>query len=396
MRGDVPAALPLFDRALDVVGDDPALNDLRLLLQINKAVALGELDRYDEALGTAMRVRQLADHSGSLVRLAQAQTALGELLFQVGRWDDALAEVETLTNDFKDPGVICCDCGIAAVIAFHRGDSDSARRHLTSAEPSAQQIGNHVVSSLTLAHCLAYEVAGQPDEALAVLIDRVVRDAEELDEIEDLIPDAARLAARTGNAEAAADIVEQAAILARRSQVPHRLGAEAYCRGLLEHDPFLLQHAADRYREAGRPLLRAKALEAAAVAFAEQDDRDAARSAFTRANELYDRLGANWDRAHLSAQLRRCGLRLGPRAKHRQAETGWESLTPTETKIAGMVAEGLSNPQIATTLVVSRRTVETHVSSIFRKLGMRSRIELVREGRMPTQPDNLAKDGPAA
>ena len=379
MRGDVSVALPLFDRALDVVGDDPSLNDLSLLLQINKAVALGDLDRYDDALKTATQVRLLADRSGSLVRLAQAQSALGQLLFQVGRWDDAQAEVDTLSDDFKDPGSTCCDRGIAAVIAFHRGDAATARQHLALAAPSAEQIGNRVVSSLTLALSLDHEVADQPGEALAVLTDRVAGDAEELDEVEDLLPEAARLAAHTGTSQAAADVAEQAAILARRSQVPHRLGTAAYCRGLLERDPFLLQHAADRYRDAGRPLLRAKALEAAAVGFARREDRDAARAAFTRADELYDRLGANWDLAHLRAQLRQHGIRRGPRAKHRQAQAGWNALTPTETKIAGMVAEGMSNRQIAEQLVLSPRTVGTHVSHILAKLGVRSRIDIARE-----------------
>jgi hypothetical protein len=48
MRGDVPAALPLFERALEVVGDHPSLTDLGLLLQINQAVALGDMDRYPD------------------------------------------------------------------------------------------------------------------------------------------------------------------------------------------------------------------------------------------------------------------------------------------------------------------------------------------------------------
>jgi len=378
MRGDVSTALPLFDRAVDVIGDDPELMDLRMLLQINKAIALGNLDRYDEALGTANDVRQFADQTGSLLRLAQAQSALGQLLFHVGRWDDAQAEVETLPDDFKEPGATCCDRGIAAVIAFHRGDAATARQHLTLAAPSAEQIGNRVVSSLTLARSLDHEVADQPGEALAVLTDRVTGDAEELDEVEDLLPEAARLAANTGTSGAAADVAEQAAILARRSQVPHRLGTAAYCRGLLERDPFLLQHAADRYRDAGRPLLRAKSLEAAAIGFARRGDRDAARAAFTRADELYDRLGANWDLAHLRAQLRQHGIRRGPRAKHRQVQAGWNALTPTETKIAGMVAEGMSNRQIAEQLVLSPRTVGTHVSHILAKLGVRSRIDIAR------------------
>jgi hypothetical protein len=46
-QGHVTDALPLFDQALTVTQSDPALTDLRLLLQVNKAVALGDLDQYD-------------------------------------------------------------------------------------------------------------------------------------------------------------------------------------------------------------------------------------------------------------------------------------------------------------------------------------------------------------
>ena len=49
VQGQMTDALPLFDRALTVTRADPALTDLRLLLQINKAVTLGNLDRYEEA-----------------------------------------------------------------------------------------------------------------------------------------------------------------------------------------------------------------------------------------------------------------------------------------------------------------------------------------------------------
>ena len=60
VQGHMTEALPLFDRALAVTESDPALTDLRLLLQINKAVTLGNLDRYEEALAAAGQARQLA------------------------------------------------------------------------------------------------------------------------------------------------------------------------------------------------------------------------------------------------------------------------------------------------------------------------------------------------
>ena len=107
-RGDMTEALPLFDRALTVTESDPTLTDLRLLLQLNKAVTLGNLDRHEEALTAARQARQLADQVGATFRLAQAHSALGQLLFQTGRWDDALAEVGALPEDLTEPGVACC------------------------------------------------------------------------------------------------------------------------------------------------------------------------------------------------------------------------------------------------------------------------------------------------
>ena len=127
VQGQMTDALPLFDRALAVTQADPALTDLRLLLQINKAVTLGDLDRYEEALAAAGQARHLADQVGTAIRLAQAHGALGQLLFQTGRWDDALAEVEIVPEDLKEPAAACCDLGIAAVICFHRGEIDAAR-----------------------------------------------------------------------------------------------------------------------------------------------------------------------------------------------------------------------------------------------------------------------------
>ena len=103
VQGRMTDALPLFERALTVTQADPALTDLRLLLQINKAALLGCLDQYDDAIATARQARHLADEVGTVIRLAQAHSALGVLLLDTGRWDEALAEVQVLQEDLKEP-----------------------------------------------------------------------------------------------------------------------------------------------------------------------------------------------------------------------------------------------------------------------------------------------------
>ena len=64
------------------------------------------------------------------------------------------------------------------------------------------------------------------------------------------------------------------------------------------------------------------------------------------------------------------------RGERKRPHHGWASLTPTELQVVALVAEGLTNPQIAERLFMSRSTVKSHVEHIFAKLGVRRRSEL--------------------
>ena len=384
LQGHMDDALPLYDRALTVTESDPALTDLRLLLKINKAVTLGCLDQYEQAFAAAGQARDLADQVGTTFRLTQVHGALGQLLFDTGRWDDALAEVDILPEDLKEPGAACCDLGIAAMIGFHRGEIGTARRRLAAAVPHAKRIGHRPISSLALARSLDCEHDGALPEALAALTIALNGNTEELAETEDLFADAVRLATKTGDLSTAEALATHAATLAADSGIPHRQANALYCQGLLDHDGPRLLAAAGRYEDAGRPLLKAKALEAAAGEFVDIGGRDQARAAFTRAVEVYASLGAAADMARLQATFRAHGIRRGPHAKHRRARSGWDSLTPTEIKIAAFVEDGLSNPEIAARLLLSRRTIATHVSHILKKLDVHSRTDIARESALRT------------
>jgi tetratricopeptide (TPR) repeat protein len=308
VQGHVTEALPLFDRALAVTESDPALTDLRLLLQINKAIALGDLDHYEEALEVAEQARYLAGQVGTAIRLAQAHGALGQLLFETGRWDDALAEVEILPENLKEPAAACIDLGIAAVIGFHRGQGAAARRHLAAAVPHAKRIGHRVIGSLALARSLDREQDGALPEALGVLTCAFGGNPDQLEEVEDLLADAVRLAIQVGDQGTAEALAGRAEALAAGSEIPHRQANALYCRGLLNHDGPRLLTAAERYEKAGRPLQRAKALEAAAGHFVDAGDRARGRAAFTAAVDVYTSLGAAADVARLQAAFRARGI----------------------------------------------------------------------------------------
>jgi DNA-binding CsgD family transcriptional regulator len=382
MRGELPDALPLLDRGLAVTETDPALTDLGLLLLVNKAVTLGNLNRYDEALATAERARQLADQIGTALRLAQAHGALGQAFFETGRWDEALREFAAVPTDLKEPDTACCELGIAALVSFHRNDTGPARELLAAAERHAQRVGNRTITALLLARSLDREQTGLPDAALAELTAAFDANPDDLGELEELFPDAIRLALKAGSKETAQTIAGQAATLAKGSQIPHRHAGALYCQGMVDRDSGVLLAAAQRYADAGRPLPRAKALEAAAECLVEADDRTAARQTFEQAVEVYEYLGAEADLNRVQAEFRAYGIRRGPHSKHRRAVSGWDALTDTELKVAAFVEEGLSNPEIAARLMLSRRTVATHVSHILKKLNVATRTDVARESAL--------------
>jgi DNA-binding CsgD family transcriptional regulator len=383
IQGRLTESLPLSDRALTVTRSDPGLTDLRLLLQINKAVTLGNLDRYEEAVTVAGEALSLADEVGTAIRLGQAHCVLAQCLFETGRWEDALSEIERLPENIQEPAAACCDLGMAAVISFHRGEIATARGYLEAAVPYADRLGHRLIPQLALAHSLDHEHVGALPEALTALTGAFDDISEEI-ELENLLPDVVRLAARTGDLELAQSLAGQAAKLAKGSEIPHRQANALYCEGLLDHDAGRLLTAAARYQDASRPLLAAKAYEAAAAEFLRADDRGRAREAFVQAVEAYTSIGAAADVARLRAAFRAHGIHRGPHSRHRRAVSGWDSLTDTEVKVAGMVAEGLSNPEIAAKLMLSRRTVSTHVSHILKKLGVASRTDIARESALRT------------
>jgi len=382
IRGDLADALPLYDRALAVAGTDPALTDLGLLLQINKAAALGNLNRYDEAVATAEQARQLADQVGTAIRWAQAHGMLGQALFEMGRWDDALTEITVVPENLKESFASCCEFGIAADIGFHRNEPETARRYLAAAEPHAKQIGLRPASSLLRARSLDREQAGAFCEALAILTAQFDGDLDDLGEIEELLSEAVRLAVKTGDKATAQTITAKAATLAEGSEIPSRQANALYCQGMVDRDAFVLLAAAQRYADAGRPLPRAKALEAAAEVLAEADDKTKARQAFEQAVGVYEFLGAEADLNRVQSEFRVLGIRRGPHSKHRRAVSGWDALTDAELKVAAFVEDGLSNPEIAARLMLSRRTVATHVSHILKKLNVTTRTDIARESAL--------------
>jgi DNA-binding CsgD family transcriptional regulator len=202
-----------------------------------------------------------------------------------------------------------------------------------------------------------------------------------------LAPDLVRNAIAVGDLAVARAVLD--ACDAVEPSFPDSSMAARCCRALLDGDGRGLLLLAQECRSQFRwNLVAAMLEEVAAGHLAEDGDVTGARDAFNAAVAYYDSLGATWIIRRASARVRPYGIRRGPRSTHRRATSGWAALTPAEQRVARLVARGLSNPDIARELVLSRNTVQTHVSSLLTKLGLRSRIEVGRH--LPPEGDPRA------
>ncbi len=386
--------IPHIKHALAALGDDPEsvyqrIMLLRALHQLS--VIHKQPEEADAAIGEALLVAERAGSVHSSGVLGQAATAC----YFYGRWDEALVHIDTVTvgpEHIDQPWSMQLR-GLAALVCLHREDQEGAEQRLRidnlRGEADALLSTYPWVSYLPEALAIAQEVGGNLDRALAIrrtwldLPSGAVRDARR-DEALYLI----RLALAVGDgdtARAAADAAQPDA-----GSAPDRVLAARCCRALVDGDTGQLLEVAEEYRRFRWPLHVAFALEEAADRLAGQGEAPAARAALNEAVRVYDGLGATWDIRRIDARMRRQGIRRGPRTTRRNVATGWDALTPAESRIAGLVAEGLSNPDIATKLLLSRNTVQTHVSHILAKLRLRSRVELVQHMASRTHGETSA------
>jgi DNA-binding CsgD family transcriptional regulator len=178
-----------------------------------------------------------------------------------------------------------------------------------------------------------------------------------LDRAERVVSHLERLAERTGRTWTTA-IARRGRGLLRAAEGDLDGARESMAAALAAHEgcPQPFEHA--------RTLLALGSLERRAKR------KRAARDALDAAAEMFARLPAPLWEERARAELARLGLRAAP-----------GELTETEAKIAELAAAGMSNPEIAAAAFVSRKTVEANLSKVYRKLGVRSRVELAR--RLP-------------
>ena len=162
--------------------------------------------------------------------------------------------------------------------------------------------------------------------------------------------------------------------VAERWGAPSHIGIARRSLGLATGGPegvALLEQSVEVLEGTPCRLELARTYTALGAALRRGNRRAGAREHLRRALDLAGRCGAGALAAETMVELRACGAR--PR---RAVLSGVASLTPTEHRVADLVARGLSNPEVAQMMFVTRATVESHLVAIYRKLDISSRAEL--------------------
>jgi DNA-binding CsgD family transcriptional regulator len=145
-------------------------------------------------------------------------------------------------------------------------------------------------------------------------------------------------------------------------------GLVAAARGNVEDALFLLEQAAGEHEVVGDPFGRARSLLLLGTVRRRGRQKRPARDAIEAAFEGFEAIGASGWAGKARAELGRIGGR-----------TRAEGLTPAERRVASLVAEGRTNREIAAALFLGERTVASHLTRIYAKVGVRSRTELARQ-----------------
>jgi DNA-binding CsgD family transcriptional regulator/tetratricopeptide (TPR) repeat protein len=379
--GQISDGLELLrDAARYGAGISPDARDVQPLLAL--AAALADLRRLDEAEDILRAADQPPLHD------IPAQAALSIVRARIhlaaGRLGEAAADAQAAlaaARALGAHGYAATAHSVLAVIELRRGDIAVAAQHMDSRPASGPQFADiYARPETTMAETQVTEARDGP----AAVLDHLRHLCTDLEARPGLLLGDPAVAAWLARAALAAGDRELAARAARAAQaladshpgIPALAAAAAHVRGLARCDADCLGQAAIQHPD---PWARASAAEDLGVLHGRRGDREQAVHRLKEALGGYCQVGAGRDEARIRMRLRQLGIRRRHWATPAgRPVTGWDSLTDTEQTVAGLVAEGLNNNQIAARMYISTHTVAHHLRQAFRKLSIASRVELAR------------------
>jgi DNA-binding CsgD family transcriptional regulator/tetratricopeptide (TPR) repeat protein len=362
-------------------GDDQRLR----LAHMWHGELLSAADRYEEALAIAADGLAAAQHDRQGWAYQMFETWHGRMLLRTGRLSEALAALEGrfALEDGTHAVAVLDAAGIVALgrLAIHTGDIRQARRlgdiahvMLEQGTPAVRRHAGWLLALFAMAEGDA-EVARGWLRAATDSDGRAILPRFPLD-IADEVP-LVRIALATQDDE----LAQLALSTSRRRAelnpgIPSIEATAAHVRGLLERNQADFRAAVDLFDRGPRRLELAAALEDLGAELT-ATDRESAVDVLGRTLALWTELGATWDAGRVRSRLRELGVRR--RLVIAEPEmSGWAAMTTAELAVARLVAEGLTNREVADRLFVSQHTVNSHLRHAFLKLGINSRVELAR------------------
>ena len=256
------------------------------------------------------------------------------------------------------------------------GREQEARAHGAHVLAYATPAGDNLIRVAALSQLAALELAKADFAAAWTLLEGVPDELREWGWREPAVhpvhAPAIEALVGIGELERATELTEELETLAQQLGRPTALATAARCRGLTAAGAGDTDAALDHFERAVRlhsptdwPLERARTLLVHGAALRRARQWRAARESLLAARATFAELDAALWVARTDAELKRIAGRT--------AATG---LTPTETRVAQLIAAGRSNKEAAAELFVTVRTIESNLSRIYAKLGIRSRTEL--------------------
>ncbi|WP_165825901.1 LuxR family transcriptional regulator [Actinomycetospora cinnamomea] len=352
------------------------------------AQAACSLERLDDARRLLGSVPTTARQLGAPLLLAFALGVQAEVDWWSGRWTTAYAdasEAVAWADELGQTPTRAFGTTFLARVEGVRGDAAACRAHAEAALQASAPLGvdslRPYVAAALGAGALA---AGEPETASAHL-HRARRAYDEQGVVcATAVPFAGDLvdaAVRAGDRAAAEDAVAWVAALAKGTGSAYAEAMAARGRGLLadDHDEAEAWFAAAHrtHERLVAPYERARTVLAHAEVRRRWRRPGAARPLLLDAEATFAALGAHPWTERARRELAATGHRPAGEAAPETASL--DALTPQEFQIARGVADGLSNVEVASALFVSRKTVEAHLTRVYRKLGVRSRTELTAE-----------------
>ncbi|MEW2569165.1 LuxR family transcriptional regulator [Streptomyces sp. NPDC047070] len=356
------AAVPLIKEALD--GADGPLWARHPALAIILAAELWDPGTHVRIIEWLLKSGR-ASGSPLVLRLGLAQAASAAAL--AGDLDEAMAaiaEEEAIADATGAPPVIYHRLQLAAM----RGRREEAVALFEAVTATATATGQ-VISNIHWASAVLHNGLAAYQEALAAAR-RAVADGE-LFVAGFALPELVEAAVRCGDHAAAVAALESLTERTQASGTPSGLGIAAYARGLVEGTEKDYREAIDRLT--GTPLLpyRGRAHLLYGEWLRRQGRRQDCRPQLRTAHELFSGAG-------LEAFARRAADELRATGETARSRTGFarDRLTMQELHIARLVATGATSKEVASRLFISPRTVDAHLRSVYRKLGINSRRQL--------------------